>query len=1129
MTDLILSKLKEETNITRGSRGQWDTKPNSAFKGVADSLAYEAPGQIKSVSSVPTMWARPLIVEMALYDEKHPIHKEVESQWRGMLAAIALAEIEGFDLKVQFLDISKQGFFDFGNALNALKPEPTNILYQRDNKNPWEEIYVFLWKGKPVGMSSPSTLVCPSEEGIWDGLRWWNEKEKRILSPEEYLNQESKELLWRWLDNIQKNLISNNGSRNAIEKTVTLLRDFKNSLKVNGESAPPLSLSDENDFFGTPINIGALELLNKPLKAPPQPSNVILIPSREKAQAEKLLIVDQEIAGYWNLEKQNVWVYADKTLASLNVADLKEGKIAWKDEQGRKVRWIESKDLFLPEFRFIDRPDALINSWVLLPNNNPPLSWENKEITPLLPLNPILLDYFTPEDLLEKVKLKTFSDIQGKGIEVILQLPLKGVKADQASQIYQITKRYLLKEENVIKQIPVLSIWPNFPSETWKKYYTFYCDGNAGKKTFQASFPQEDEPKTFSTSGGFYQLTTTTQFPNYVVCQEGDGSRKSIGLILLKTLRTKQQSDSWKVGVDFGTSFSNIYFKTPNSAEKPLEMDNDLVVNITNSSLQTRIPTLIENFVPQDFLPIEEPLPLSSVLTTKDGDDTQNNLTPIYDGRIYVPDVEVFDPNKTHIKVNLKWLTANNANGSQPLKYNRVFLKNLALLISANAVNAGAKEIHWCISYPTAFSYNDTFTYHNNWKKISEELQKITGLNYSCPNFEDTSRFCTESVALAQYFNDKEEHPLLRTTCIDMGGGTSDISIWENRAIVYQCSVLFAGRDIFSEFLAKNPKFAEQHLFEEDATWGNMGKDSFVTKLDVWLRNKATKWLAQKKEDQIGNPYFQRLITLTALGTAGLYYYVGMMLKILHEQGKYSKAEITPVYIGGNGSRFLHWISPTGEYTKNVDFNKLLSRMLAKGSGFEDQQRMTQLSQRPKHEVACGMILDQTELTGISEDEDQHPFAGENYEVQYTDEDDVTHHKALTYDTRLKLEGKISKFKINDLTNLEKFVYEFHQALTDLKIQSVKPLASSDYRLQKPEENQKSETNLEKDTENTNSSKSQSDKNSKLWQDVREHLDNVLLGIKGSAEDIRPEPPFILGLKSLLQVLAKRWADDYKK
>lgn len=1098
MADLLLSKLKDDTNITRGQPAQWEGKGDNAFRDVADSLDYQAPGGMKSVSSVPTMWARPLITEMALYDSNHPIHQVMVAQWRGMMAAIALAEVEGFNLKVQFLDLATQRFQPFGDALFQLMPEPVNALYTRDGKNPWEEVYIFLWNGKAVGMTSPSTLVCPSEEGKWEGLRWY--KDGMLVSPEPYLNQESKELLWRWLENIQTKIIDYQGSSIALNRMIGLIAQFRNDLQINDQGTPILNLSTNPNFFGETINRGALTLLNQPVKIPPKPSNLRVIPSSIHSNKKPLIIIDENISEYWGVPKQNIWVHQDKTLASLNLKDLREGTLTWDD-----LNWLTSEELFLEELAFLDLEDALPGG--IVPKGKQPLTFNGEKITPLLPLNPILLDYFTPEDLINHLELEPFNDINGQGIRLILTIPLSGISNQKQLQSLRLQKDYILKEENSIRDIPVLTVWPNFRATNWKTYYTFYYDGDYGEDTFQVYFQNpSQQPRSFKAPDGTgsYQLSILDKMPTHVNCK--DSRFRDIGLILLATPPEINSKGTWRVGVDFGTSFTNIYVKGENSGDTPLDINKDLQLNITESKIATRLPALIENFVPDTFLPSDDPLPLCSVLTTKNGKD-EDEVQPILDGRIYIPDPAEFDPNKQWIKLDLKWSN---------IKYAKAFLRNLTLHISAIAVSSGMNSIEWCISYPSAFSYINKTTFHRNWQDISEELGSKTGVKYSTPQIDDIERFCTESVALAQYFNDKERHPLVRTTCIDIGGGTSDISIWENRKIVYQCSVLFAGRNIFSEILAMNSRYAEKLMKEFLAgSWSVTSEMSIMTKIDVSLRHKAEEWLKKKRVYKNEDAYFQRLITITAIGVAGLYYYVGLILKTLHQEGKYSKPQITPVYVGGNASRFFHWLSPTGIYDKNADFNKLLSLIMSKASEFKDTQEKTQLSERPKHEVACGLVLNQTELTGITDNTELEPIAGENFYVEYHD-DDEEYKENRDWQSRLHLEGNITKFEIPELSHLENFLYEFHAGLQSLKIQSIQPLAKSDYKPQKPLD--KKEQNGE-EVEN---------KNSELWKEVRYHLENELLDIKGDAKTIREKTPFIMGLKSLLHVLGRRWADSYK-
>ena len=107
---------------------------------------------------------------------------------------------------------------------------------------------------------------------------------------------------------------------------------------------------------------------------------------------------------------------------------------------------------------------------------------------------------------------------------------------------------------------------------------------------------------------------------------------------------------SWKVGVDFGTSFTNIYVNRRGISE-PLPLES-LHLKVTEVLSDTRLPTLFEYFVPENFIPPEKPLPLSSVLTTRKANNVAKER-PIYDGRIYIPDRARFNPQEGWIETDL--------------------------------------------------------------------------------------------------------------------------------------------------------------------------------------------------------------------------------------------------------------------------------------------------------------------------------------------------------------------------------------------------------------------------------------------------------------------------------------------
>ena len=736
------------------------------------------------------------------------------------------------------------------------------------------------------------------------------------------------------------------------------------------------------------------------------------------------------------------------------------------------IEWKDSKNLFLEEFRFVDQEDALPGAF--LPQGTK-LIFQGKSITPLIPLKPILLDYFTPEDLIAKVELSQINSSDGPQVRVTLDLPLSELKDDpRQPKNYQIYKNYPIKEENALPEVPILEIWPNFRAEGWHSYYAFYYDGEFGEDTFQVYLPEAKERHPFVDGRGAFQIARLEEFPSFIECQDSSGN--CIGLILLNTPEEIRLQDRWKIGVDFGTSFTNVYVNNNRTVE-PLSMESPHL-KVTEVLTETRRPVLFEYFIPESFIPTEKPLPLESVLTTKGKPERHKNLErPIIDGRIYIPDHSSFEALPGWIETNLHW---NN------YAANKLFLKNLALYGSAVAAKNGVRQIQWCISYPSAFDYSSRKKYAKTWENITEELQVTTGIEHFCPEVDNLNFFRSKNAAFAQYFADMEGFDLVRTSCIYMRRETSDISVWYNNELIHQCSVLFAGRHLLSDFLELNPNFFSQ-LFEQNLRdWNQLTEDKFRAKLDVFLRLESENWLKNKRDFAEDDPKFQGFIRLMAIGIGGLYYYVGTTLGVLEQKGKYQSREITPVYIGGNGSQVLNWLAERGRFLADSEISDLLSQMLNKGSGFNDRiLEKTRLSQRPEDEVACGLVLDRAKLTGWNK---------------------KTKDPLIEWIETLKFEGNIRKLKIPDLVPLRTFLDYFHVSLKELEIEEILPL-------------QNYELGDEPGAE------PESTYNQTLWRNTQMELTNISLKMKRETNDIPLEPPFIMGLKALLKVLAKEWAD----
>ncbi len=274
-------------------------------------------------------------------------------------------------------------------------------------------------------------------------------------------------------------------------------------------------------------------------------------------------------------------------------------------------------------------------------------------------------------------------------------------------------------------------------------------------------------------------------------------------------------------------------------------------------------------------------------------------------------------------------------------------------------------------------------------------------------------------------------------------------------------------------------------------------RSAFSAKLDVWMRLEAANWLKNKRDLIEDESDFQGLIRLIAIGVAGLYFYVGNILAVLHKEHKYTLDEITPVYIGGNGSRLLHWLAEGGEFDRNSEINGFLSHIMSLASGFPDTGELTRLSENPKDEAACGLVLKDRKLKGLNKKAKDPVIAGENCEING---------ERIDWQERLEFKGKtIDQYKIPDLTQLKHFLNAFHFSLEELGIDGIQGLDGYEFEKEYDED-------------------ADSEYNQKLWRATERELRNTLNGIKGEVDDIREEPPFILGLKALLQVLGKEWA-----
>jgi hypothetical protein len=369
----------------------------------------------------------------------------------------------------------------------------------------------------------------------------------------------------------------------------------------------------------------------------------------------------------------------------------------------------------------------------------------------------------------------------------------------------------------------------------------------------------------------------------------------------------------------------------------------------------------------------------------------------------------------------------------------------------------------------------------------------------------------TESVAFAQYFADVLRQPLVHTTCVDVGGGTADISIWKDHYLVHQASVPYAGRNLFHNLLRDNLDYFDQifglnqeQLDKLRSKTDNGNSNNFNSIIDIRLRmeEEISDEVSGRHNSLINGYRINKLKernrqfrSLLAFGYCGLFHYIGLVQKWLKQEGLITDDYYTSLLLGGNGSRFVHWLSPTGRWQSSSEVNELIEGIMLASSELKRNPDLLTLSNAPKHEACGGLVVPPggTKLKGIDRKIEDNPFLGESCNING---------KAFAAHERLNLDeewSEITEFVVTSTAELEAYLCNFNQIIKERKIEEIEQLR--DY---------KSGNLLEL--------------NDDLRKLIRANLTQQCLHKKVPKDQFEPDPPFLMALKAFLMVLAKEWS-----
>jgi hypothetical protein len=1068
--------------------GEWQGQDQAILGRIANDLVYERANS--RINSLPSPWSRALQFEQAVLNSKYPTRQDLLEEMFGCLATVGLWEIIGVKLEAERVDLRQLAdeaddvVGPFARSLTGQKPRADRAIYElQDGSHPWNSIHILKADGLAIGFTSPSTLVCPAVYlgTPLPGMRWTTEG--RFSSPTDYLSTQQRQALADWLAYIGSGLLKATDlkSQSTVSALSGVLTGFINQLTAGRVGSTALS---DKSVPGLPPRPTALSLLARAAGAKAAASTsmaTVEIGDRKErpitgARSNPVVLVDPQMPSKLGIPANEITLYGASTLEAIGGSKDKLQQL-----YGRDIDVITPDDLFNPELYLLPGEGALTNSWLLTKLDGKPLI-NGVPVTPILPMQERVRDILSSRELEKACSMRVISNGSGMELELTLMIQIKGLRDP-----YPLVRSYSIKEENLIDDdLPVIAVWPNVSDERWRKFYVFCEDKKIGLTVDGFSDYELKVGKEGQQSVKYY---SSDRFPDLIKLIERG---RQCGLIPVNTpAESASTVTSWSVGIDFGTSFTNFFVNDGSSASrKPLETR---LLPLTLAQKEYQLNLLTKFFIPEDVLPKRENPPTSTALNTY-GWQTEKAVVPeiYHQARIQWPSSNALTMRGPGVHTGFKW---------EESQYQKPFLKEIALLISSNGAAAGATQIKWHISYPSAFSKNEARAYKKCWVDLCSELGAMTGLDHQFIEDSGEGGLQTEAIAFASYFGNYLNRPMVHTACLDVGGGTTDVSIWQENTLLHQVSIPFAGRDLCTRIMQMKPAFIRS-LFTTGSA-GEIGNDEAKLRLDPnfnsWFDNclrYESDGLLKDKLPILRTQQERQLIefvSLMSISFAGLYHYLGLILRGLDKEGVLLKKAAVPVYMGGNGARFMNWLDESGCFSKGCDGDELMEAVQSMSSGFistDTGYATTTLSNAFKDETACGLISNGVNLKGIFDPRQDLMFAGERLAVN-----------GSTYEVLDRVrepdEGSISRYELASADELKRFAQNYDDALRNLQITSLLPIS----RLATQ---------------------------ANFWPNVETEIRaNCLERIDCEFSDLEPEPPFITGLKALSRVLAREWAERY--
>ena len=982
--------LPHNNQDAQGNSGEWIRSDEGNF---LETLANSLPSGTTltandSIDSIPDIWAKPLLFKMALHGNDQlfgDLHTKVLGEWRAILAMLALKDNRtNLNLRAEHIDLNT----DNSAFAKIFKDHaPTRSL--NNDPNAWLNDLYIIYYGyktnphlplieKPLAMTSPLTLVATAADYSNDLAgrisQPWSNDGKTLTDPIPNLTYDELFALREWLGNLHNTLINmqpQNGvlMNDLIGYIQNYSDDITNALANlrAPAQAPIVNIAPSNLGITFGINLGTAEFLRSTTQIAAASSSPFELQINSARSEKQLILLSESIIRNFSNTQQPHQLQITAGLYGNQITDeILKNSLNNRSQIGN-IQLHGNFEFRRPEDFFHDKIYILTSGTF---NNDGTrrikgAAGVGKDF--ILPIKKELLEIFSPDEIVARLFVTAESNIS---ITLNFKFPVKGING--AAQDVVFSKKYLIdpraNNNNRIyinKNSPDIAIYPNMRRPNWKAYYLYYENSEpAGNAPLDQMYYVEPFKYDKHLTPKNLLIEKLTEFPEALIINYLErGNTREIGIVLLPEppLIEVDANKNWKVGIDFGTSSTMIYFKEMENETDPQALNfQSHLLKIAGSDASTQSN---KNFIPFKYPDQPNDGSFLSIFHLH----LRNhiiNMQPLIDGNILVGVInsETLE-NLKNIRLNLKWSEEEN---NAPIA--KAYLQQIIFQIFVEAMYNGVASIDWNFSYPTAFSVDqiDNFrtSINNNLRTVYQETG-FPNLNQNQNQNQDIASFYTESQAAAFYFGPEGQFGG-GAICVDIGAGTTDITVingagnQQNPQIIYHTSIKYAGQSMFKQ-IYKNSNILLPNVNLNNIQIGMKRRQALI---DEFMRRAWAQCL-QDIVSALATPNAQtvkRVLQCSQLAVAGLFYYLGKILKMLRERQIFTYPNIPPIYLGGNGSRIFDWLT-CNDGDINGRHTRIMYQMLQQSSGLNYNNIQILIRKKhPKIAVAYGMINNQQNL-----------------------------------------------------------------------------------------------------------------------------------------------------------------------